>query len=122
MSKQPNTYAKGPWNFKRTELDKFAKVTPANRAHAVKYGRIFYVIDGTLFRGAFTVDPCFSKGQWMYPWKPWESGTGHFKVFMPEDMNFEEYKASYKAMIDKMIDEGSLYVNPSDPVLTYYRV
>lgn len=124
MAKQPNTFAKGPWHLKKDEIHRFVKVTEQGRKNAIKYGRILYIIDsGSLFRGTLSVDPCFTKGYWKYPWKPWEKSNGqtHYRTFFPEDMDLDLYKRTNKTLIDAFIASNSLYINPTDPILTYFK-
>ena len=120
--KVKKNYSFSPWNMSRKEKDSFVLVTPENRQHAIVYGRILYVISGLLYRGCITVDPCFEKGWIHYPFKPWMSKTmTHCRVYISENMDYNQYVTTNKALIDKYIEEKSLYLKPTDPILTYKK-
>lgn len=117
-------YSFGPWPMPRTRMKDFIAVTEANRKMAVVIGRIFYIIEKTgktfLFRGSFSIDPCFTKGEVHYPFKPWiRSNETHYKIIMPDNLDYNKWATDNKALIDKYIAENTLYLNPSDPILTY---
>lgn len=123
-SRKPETLSNGGWNFKRGEVEsKYCAVTHENRKNAIKYGRILYVIEGLRYGGYFTVNPYFTKGMYRYPHMPWEvrNGVTHWKVYYPEDGDYEYWKESFRTLIDKFINEKTLYINPSDPLVTYFK-
>lgn len=120
--KVKNSYSFGPWTMKQAEKDSFVQVTFENRPQAIVYGRILYIISGLTFRGSFSVDPNFEKGWIHYPFKPWMSKTQtHYKVFISEETEQHVYAMNYKKLIDSFIEEKSLYLKPSDPILTYRK-
>lgn len=119
-------YGKGPWNMKKNAIKEFMQVTPVNENVAKVLGRIFYVItlNGSVhqFLGTFSIDPCFTKGFWQYPIKPWQTGfPGHQRTFMPEDMNYDNWASTNKIMISGFIKKGELYIKAEDPILKYYK-
>jgi predicted metalloenzyme YecM len=126
MAKTNTLYNKGPWDFKKNGINEFIAVNELNRKNAIVLGRILYVItlNGSTnqFRGTFSIDPRFTKGWWKYPAKPWENNfPGHARVFMPEDMEYEHWKASNNDLITKFINEKSLYIKQTDPILKYFK-
>lgn len=125
--KETNSYAKGPWVIKHGAIKNYIPVTELNKASVLIIGRILYIID-TLgrtktFRGTMTIDPCFTKGKFNYPFKPWDNGKrSHYEVYFPEDMNYEEYKTVNRALVEKYMSEKSLYIKMEDPILKYYKI
>ena len=126
--KEKNTFDAGPWIMRRDVMKSFAQVTPDNRNAARVIGRIMYVIEkigiSYKYRGNFVIEPLLEKGWYNWPFKPWVKkpvGETHFKVFIPENMNAEEWKNAYKALLDKFIGEETLYIRPSDPILKFYK-
>jgi hypothetical protein len=120
MAKQANSPLHGPWNMSRAEKEKYIKVTHENVKNAKVLGQIFYVITGLTFRGAFSIDPCFSKGWWHIEKKPWET-PGYTRVYFPAGMDEGEYIATYKALFEKYLREESLYIKQSDPIIKFYK-
>lgn len=122
------SFGAGPWTMKDKEFQKFIPVTSLNRSSVITLGRILYVIERvgriSIFRGTLTIDPCFTEGKWRYPWKPWQKKTGsnsHFSTYFEKGVDYDEWFNSNKAIIDKFINNGQLYINPSDPILVYFR-
>jgi hypothetical protein len=123
MAKQANTYASGPWYFKKDEVkQKFIRVDESNRKNACVNGRILYIIEGSLFRGSFVLQPCFPRGGVKMPWKPWEAGyPGHYRVFLDTDSSIDEHVKTYRTLITQYIEEQTLYINPKDPILKFLK-
>jgi len=124
--KAVKNYGNGPWELKKTQIKDFSIVNEFNRKNAVTLGRIFYIIEpigySYMFRGTFTIDPKFTKGWWNYPFKPWQSSDlTHFKVYFNGDVDYNEWAQSNKTIIDRFINEKTLYIKSSDPLLTYYQ-
>lgn len=124
--RQTSNFSVAPWYLKGKHIESFSKVTEFNRKQAIVQGRIFYVIEPIgskwMFRGTLTIDPCFTKGSWRYPFMPWQKNkTTHFKVYFPENLDYNFWWKETKALLDKFIAEGNLYINPADPILTYYK-
>lgn len=124
--KQKNTYAHGPWFMKKAAMDNFFKVTELNWPNTKRIGRILYIIDtvGTQyqFRGTFVIEPCFTEGTWSVPFRPWMRGyPGHFTTTFPKAMDYTEWAATNKALVEKYISEKILYGKLSDPILTYIK-
>lgn len=120
------TFAEGPWTIKKAEVDTFAKVTEDNRKQAIVIGRILYIIakDGNVYTycGAMTIDPCLLKGWWKWPFLPFvNQSKSHFRVFVESDMSRDDWAVEYKGLIDKYINEGTLYIKREDPILTYIK-
>jgi len=112
--------------MKESLLNTFRKVTEENRKQAIILGRVLYVIErkGSLitYRGSFSIDPCFEKGYYWYPCRPWQKNKeSHYKVFMNEGINRSEWIAINKRLIDMYISQECLYLNPSDPILTFKK-
>lgn len=126
-----NTFAKGPWMLKKNDINNFTRITEINREKSKAIGRIYYVIEqiGThyVYKGCFTVDPCLMKGWWQWPFMPFAakpkeiSNKTHFRVFIDADKRREDWAAEYKALIDKFILSGELYIKLADPLLTYIK-
>jgi hypothetical protein len=123
-NKDKTNYAKGPWTMKKSMIADFILVTPDNRENAIVLGRVLYVISPNglnyMYRGAMSIDPCIEKGWILYPKKPWE-GTGHYRVFFPQDMDYDEWKDTYKKLLDNYIANKELYIKTTDPILTYLK-
>lgn len=120
------SYGEGPWNMKKNAIKDFIQVTEDNRKNAIVVGRILYVIDlnGSVyqFRGTFSIDPCFTKGWFRYPLKPWQNNfPGHIKVFMPEDIDYNAWASQNKFLIDDYIFKKTLYIKPTDPILKFFK-
>lgn len=129
MAKQSHNFNIGPWPLKNKQINDFIPVTKINRKHIVVQGRILYVIEGRgnpyTYSGYFTIDPCFTKGWWMYPFLPFskrESGQSHFKFRQDEDVNRDEWARNYNKMITDYIEKEILYIRQEDPILLYYKV
>lgn len=124
-----HSFSAGPWPMKEKDMKNFLMVTTLNRPTTVVLGRILYVIERVgrinIFKGVISIDPCFTRGKWKYPWKPWQKkpagASTHFVVGFPEDMNYEEWARDNKNIIDKFIKEEQLYIKPSDPILVYFK-
>jgi len=126
-----NNFSSGPWTMKPKDILNFRIVTNENRKIAVIAGRIMYIIDSVgnhhVFRGTMTIDPRFDRGHILYPYRPWDSvpkecmNKTHFKVYINENMDYNEWADKNKRLIDKYIEEKSLYIKPEDPILTYFR-
>lgn len=126
MAVKKKTFAEGPWTIKKAEVDTFAKVTESNRKQAIVIGRILYIIakDGNVYTycGAMTIDPCLLKGWWKWPFLPFvNKSLSHFKVYVDSDKSRDDWAAEYKGLIDKYINEGTLYIKREDPILTYIK-
>lgn len=120
MAKNSYNYDLGPWRFRRESLTPFVKVTDENRVNAAITGRILYIIEGTLYRGHLVLHPAFKKGNNVMQRKPWEKNKEDFyTVYITEDMNYNEHTTLLKRLVSKFIAEGTLFINPSDPVLKY---
>jgi hypothetical protein len=124
--KQTSNYSFGPWDLKKKDIDNFRIVTELNRKKAVVIGRILYIISLSknthTFRGTLTVTPCFDKGYWMCPFMPWmNSSLSHYSVRFDEPINKEDWVVSHKLILDKFISEKSLFIKPTDPILTYKK-
>lgn len=120
--KVTKNYSFAPWNMSKKEFDSFVLVTKDNRKQAIVYGRILYIISGLTFRGSITIDPPFEKGWIHYPFKPWmNSRQSHYRVFINDNTDYNQYVTSNKALIDKFIEEKSLYLKPTDPILTFKK-
>jgi hypothetical protein len=116
----PISYAVSGWKLKKNSMTDYRLVTPENRKQAVIIGRILYVITDLVFRGTMTVTPCFDSGWYFIPWMPW-MGEGHYTVFFNEPTNRDDWISSNKALLDLHINEQSLYIKPTDPILTYKK-
>lgn len=127
MAKQKkHDYGKAPWDLKNGDISNYAQITEANRKNAIVLGRILYVVEKNgrthQFCGTFSIDPRFTKGWIGYPIKPWEQGyPGHRRVYMPEDLNYEEWKSNNDKMITTFIQEKKLFIKTDDPILTYTK-
>jgi len=120
--KVKSNYSFAPWNMSKKEFESFTLVTQENRARAIVYGRILYIISFPVYRGSFSIDPFFEKGWIHYPFKPWMSSReSHYKVFINENMDYNQYVKSNKVLIDSLIAEKSLYLKSTDPILTYKK-
>lgn len=124
QSKQ--NYGSGPWIFKKGGINKFALVTEQNRNNAIVKGRILYIIElvgrSHMFRGTMSVDPCFEKGWFKYPFKPWQKEhPGHFKVYFNEDMDLSALVKENRFLVNQYIEKNQLYIKPEDPILTYFK-
>lgn len=52
--------------------------------------------------------------------KPWEKNKADFyTVYITEDMNYNEHVELLKRLVSKFIAEGTLFINPHDPILKY---
>lgn len=128
MERNKKNFGFAPWTMKEMEVEKFIMVTTINRPSIIVYGRILYVIERVgrmnIFKGTITVDPHFTRGRWRYPWKPWQvrpNNASHFITTFPDDMNYDDYLKTNKALIDKFISEEQLYIKPTDPLLVYFK-
>lgn len=124
--KKTNDYGYGPWIFKKNVINDFIRVTDFNRKQAVILGRILYVIDlvGTdnRFCGTMIIEPCYLKGEWKVPYRPWMNGyPGHFKSVFRENMDYNEWVSNNDKMISKFISENTLYIKTTDPILKFYH-
>lgn len=124
--KNANNYGKGPWDLKKGAINDFVAVTASNRKNAIVLGRILYIIrlNGTIYQfcGTMSVDPRFTKGWFGYPLKPWQTGfPGHQRIFMPEDMDYNDWKNNNDKIISAHIESKELYIKPSDPILTFKK-
>lgn len=120
MAKNSYNYDIGPWRFRKESLTPFVRVTEENRANAAISGRILYIIEGTLYRGHLILQPALKKGQNVIQRKPWEKNKPDFStVFIPEDMNYNEHISILKHLVSKFISEGTLFINPTDPILKF---
>lgn len=124
--KKKSNFGAGPWIMKKKQFDDFRKVTTQNWPNANVMGRILYIIEVTgknyLFRGTMTIEPCFRAGWVRFPFKPWMQGyPGYQSVKMDTDMNYNDYVKTNKALIHKYIAEETLFINPNDPILTFYQ-
>lgn len=123
--KQKNSFDAGPWVMKPAGIKKLSAVTELNRKNAIQMGRILYIVDipSKTFRGTIVVEPCYLKGEWKIPFRPWQAGfPGHFSAVFREDMNFTDLKNNNTLMINKFIAEKNLFINPSDPILKFYHI
>ena len=123
---EKNHLWKGPWKIKKAEVDKnYVKVTVLNYQNAKKIGRIFYIFESSgkeaEYNGSFVIQPILQKGWYMWPFMPFVKKGMHFRVFVDEDEDAESYKKNYKFILEKHLSEGSLYINPSDPILTFIK-
>lgn len=127
---EKNTFRVGPWTMKPKEFESFVKVTESNRPNAMVYGRIFYIIDvlgkNYTFRGTMIADPRFTKGHILYPYRPWDiipkdvPNKTHYRVYIYEETDYHTWVTQNKALFDKHISEGTLFIKPTDPILTYH--
>jgi len=129
MAKQSNKLNIGPWTLKNKQINDFIRVTEINRKHVAIQGRLMYIIEGTgnpyTYCGTLVIDPCFTKGWWMYPFLPFNkpaSGETHYKHYQAKEKDFSEHVKTYRSMIDKFVAKGSLYIKQEDPILTYYKI
>lgn len=122
-----------PWVMKQAQLDsEFMKVTPSNIQSAKCIGRIFYIISHSrhkeyIYEGSFSIDPLRLKGKWEWPMMPFlpkpkeYAKKTTFRVTFDTDQSRDEWAAYYKKTIDKYLESGTLYIKPSDPILTYIK-
>lgn len=104
----------------------YIAVTEVNKGTAIVKGRILYIIQivgrDYMFKGTMKVQPWFEKGWHQVQFDPWtKEYPGYFRVFFPEDQNFESTKALNRLLIDKHIANKELYIKPSDPILQYLK-
>lgn len=121
-----NSFAKGPWEMKKAEVDTFIKVTPTNLKQAKVIGRIFYVIEKSgnkfFYNGCFAIEPCLLKGWWDWPWMPhMKAKTEFYSVKIDNDGSRDEWAAFYKYMLDSHVEKGELYIKQGDPILKYIK-
>lgn len=121
-------FDQAPWIMSRKEFEKFKAITEANRKNAVMQGRIIYSISDMgkviTYLGCRVIDPCFTKGNWRVQHKPFVKGThsSFFEVFFREDMNRSHWASSWDAILKEGIEKKQLYINPSDPILKYFKL
>lgn len=130
MSVQKNFLWHAPWPMKPAEAkESFIAVTEINRKNAVVIGRILYFIQQAgmhyTYMGFMTVDPCYFKGWWRWPFVPFAPNIGgkikHFRVFLDNDKSRDEWAVEYKLIIDNAILKNELFIKPTDPILTYTK-
>lgn len=126
MAVKKNSYLKGPWALKKNEINDFSLVTEINRKNAIVQGRILYVIQregrAPVYCGFFTIDPCFTKGWWKVPCKPFEKkDEAHRRTFIHEDIVRAKWASEYKSLLDLHIKNEQLFIKSTDPILTYHK-
>lgn len=114
--------------MKEKEFKEFMPVTTLNRKNVITLGRILYYIhkDGKNYKynGYITIDPCFTKGWWRYPFMPWErtAARTHWRVYWgPDDMNYDDWVRVHRIFIDKYIENNTLFFKSNDPILQFYK-
>ena len=124
MAVKKNSFLAGPWTIKQAAIDTFMKVTPENRKQAVVQGRIMYVISTSrpmTYKGFFTIDPCLTKGWWKMPFRPFDTGSGHYRVFINEDIVRAKWAKDFNDLITRHVANEELFIKPTDPILKYYK-
>ena len=125
--KNKKKFTDGPWMFGKGVVAKsFVQVSPHNLGVAIVKGRILYVIEligrEYMFKGTMEVTPWFEKGWHKLQFKPYQKEyPGFYRVYFPEDQNFESTKTLNRLLIDKHIANKELYIKPSDPILQYLK-
>lgn len=133
MAVAKKNYSSFPWEMKRdTVKNDFVLITEFNRKNAMSVlGRIYYNIElaGSkhLFGGASVVSPRLTKGKWLWPHMPWSlvpkdaQNKTHWEVYYDKDEDYNEWKLFYETIIKKGIENKTLYINPKDPILTFFK-
>lgn len=130
-TKKTNNYNVAPWEMKRDALKDFVLITDLNRKNAIVVGRIYYNIElaGSkhIFGGAGVVRPRLKKGEWLWPHYPWSiipnnvQNKTHFNVFYDKEEDYDEWNNFFDTFISSGIEKKTLYINPKDPILTFFK-
>ena len=98
----------------KKKVESLVKVTEINRKFCIKIGRRCYAYKttGKAFDeiGQIDIRPRIHKG--------WMKIDGK-NVNISEDEDPIEYATGMKAVIDLLIREGKLYINPEEPLIKY---
>jgi hypothetical protein len=123
-----NNFSAGPWELKKGDIDNFVLVTEVNRKNAIVQGRILYFIDRRkTFNGTILIAPCLTKGYWRYPHYPWAiipndvQNKTHYRVYVDKGEDYNEWILTYKTLIANGIKNQSLYINPKDNILQFFK-
>lgn len=118
-----------PWVMSRKEFEKFIPVTELNRKNAIVQGRILYIISEVgkiiTYNGNRIVDPCFTKGKWRIDHAPWHiknTPSPTFDVYFFSSVEREHWASEWAAMIREGIQKKELFINPSDPIIQYFKI
>ena len=130
MAKTTKNYGMAPWQLTKGAIDNFVAVTDFNRKNAITLGRIYYFIESLgsshIYRGSGLIRPRLTKGWHHWPHLPWSmvpkdvQNKTHWRVFYDTDEDYVKWKDDFDAIITKGINEKTLYICPSDPILTFY--
>lgn len=132
MAKNKSNYGVGPWEMTKDAVkNSFVAVTSLNRKNAIELGRILYHIESIgskhIFHGTTLVQSRLSKGKWLWPHMPWAivpkdiQNRTHFETYFDKEEDYNEWKEFYDKIISKGIEEKTLYINPKDPILTFFK-
>lgn len=117
-----------PWVMSKKEFEKFILITDINRKNAIIQGRIIYTISEVgkviTYCGNRVVDPCFTKGRWRVDHKPFAKNipTPTFEVYIYEGMDRASWSSFWETTLRDGIDKKELFINPSDPIIQYYKI
>jgi len=131
MAKTPTkNYGMAPWQLTKGAISNFVAVTDFNRKNAIAMGRIYYFIEklgsAYMYRGSGLIRPRLTKGWHYWPHMPWSivpkdvQNKTHWRVFYDADEDYVKWKDDFDVIITKGINEKTLYICPSDPILTFY--
>lgn len=131
MAKNKHNYGYSPWELTKGAIDNFILVTEANRKNAITLGRIYYFIEPSgskfMFQGASVIRPLLKKGHWNWPHFPWAiipkdvQNKTHWRQYINEDEDYNEWKCSFDKLISDGITNKTLYINPKDEILKFYK-
>lgn len=130
--KKKNDYWWAPWSSKEGAFKEMVPVTELNRKNAIVQGRMVYIIEPetksmSRYCGFITICPRYTKGEWLWPLEPFlprwpeHKDKTHYKIYFDCDQDYEKYKNDYKILIDRGIANKTLYINPKDPILTFFK-
>lgn len=115
----------------KINVDDYVLITESNRKNAVVIGRIIYYLERSglkLYKtGHVVITPCLPKGWWLIPHEPWVKvprdvqNKTHWNCYLESGMDEEAWAKNNKYLIDRGIELKTMYIKPSDPILTYIQ-
>jgi hypothetical protein len=114
-----------PQALPKTRFSGYVKITDQNRKELIVLGRVMWIIDkapvgpGYIINGCFPIRPRLKKNAILCSHGDPMCGGANPQTFIDFEENEEDYVKSFKSVIDKAINDGTLYIKEKEKLVKY---